>query len=162
VVIIFEDFEGFAPQILQDLFMSISPHLATLPVVLILSVATSVAAIHSFPRSSTSLLCVEQFTAQSPVDTLTHLIRKILLSSEQPFQLGSRALQFLLHQFLCTSLSILQLSRTLQVAMLEHFHWQPLSVLINVWDSLNSFVDNLNHNQCEMIRATPSFRKYIT
>ena len=46
-----------------------------------------------------------------------------------------------------------------QVAMLEHFHWQPLSVLISRWDGLNSTVDGLNHNHCEMIRATPSFRK---
>ena len=57
---------------------STSPHLATLPVVLILSVATSISAIHSLPRSSTSLLCVEQFTAQSSVDTLTNLIRKVM------------------------------------------------------------------------------------
>ena len=45
--------------------------------------------------------------------------------------------------------------------MLEHFHWQPLSILLGKWDDLNSSVDAMNHDQCEMIRATPSFRKYV-
>ena len=46
-----------------------------------------------------------------------------------------------------------------QMSMLEHFHWQPLSFLIGKWDDLDSVVGTLNNNQCEMIRATPSFRK---
>lgn len=129
--------------------------------VFILSVATSAAAIHALPRSSSSLLCLEQFNAPSSLNTLTHLIKKILLSPDLPFKLGHQGLQFLLHQFICTSLSILQLTHTLQISMLEHFHWQPLSIIISKWDSLESIVDSLNHNQCEMIRATPSFRKYI-
>ena len=43
--------------------------------------------------------------------------------------------------------------------MIEHFHWQPLSVLINKWDKIESAVDGLDSNHCEMVRATPSFRK---
>ena len=47
----------------------------------------------------------------------------------------------------------------LQLATMEHFHWQPLSVLIADWDNLDSVLDGLDHNHCEMIRATPSFHK---
>ena len=54
-----------------------SPHLAVLPVVLVLGVATSATAIHSLPRSSSSLLCVEQFRAQPSIDTLTQLIHEV-------------------------------------------------------------------------------------
>jgi origin recognition complex subunit 3 len=104
---------------------------------------------------------VEQFAAPSSIGTLTHLIQQVLLSPGLPLHLGHQALQFLLHQFLCCSLSVYQFSRTLQMSMLEHFHWQPLSFLIGKWDDLDSVVGTLNNNQCEMIRATPSFRKYV-
>ena len=54
-----------------------SPHLGTLPVVLIVGVATSAAAIHSLPHSSSCLLCVEQFSAPSSIATLNLLIEKV-------------------------------------------------------------------------------------
>ena len=158
-VVIIIEVEGFPPDILQDLFMSISPHLATLPVLLILKFCTSLLVNHSLSHSSS--LCVEYFTAAAPSDTLTHVIDKLFLFSELPFRLGPQALQFLMDQFICTSPSISQLAHTLQFAMLEHFHWQPLSILLSKWNNLNASVDALNHEQCEMIRATPSFRNYV-
>jgi len=39
---------------------------------------------------------------------------------------------------------------------MEHFHWQPLSAVINC--PLNS-VSKLSHGQCECVRATPSFQQ---
>ena len=55
-----------------------SPHLPTFPVVLVLGVATSMTAIHrTLPRSTSSLLSIEQLHTQHSTLTLSHIIEEV-------------------------------------------------------------------------------------
>ena len=51
-----------------------------------------------------------------------------------------------------------------QCAMMEHFYWQPLSVLVCMSEESGKGgkqgLSKLTHLQCEMVRATPSFQRY--
>ena len=42
--------------------------------------------------------------------------------------------------------------------MMEHFYWQPLSMFC---DCSRGSLQQLSKTQCEMIRATPSFQRYL-
>ena len=156
----------------------LSPPLLLLPA-LCGAVCSSVLQRHSHPPHRECETTTHSLT-HTHTHTHTHTSPlQVLLSPQLPFKLGSQALQFLLHQYLCSSLSVSQFSHTLQasssspqtnhcssafslqMAMLEHFHWQPLSFFIGKWDTPNTLVRGLRHNQSEMIRATPSFRRCV-
>lgn len=137
-----------------------SPHLPELPVVLVLGVATSLAAIHrTLPRHASSLLCLDALTTLPPSHTLAQLLEEVLVSPSLPFKLGPRCLHFLLHRCLASSSSLHALSQALNYALIEHFTWQPLSTLC--CHGNQEWVREMSHTHCEMLRATPSFQKYV-
>ena len=62
LVVVFEDVESVNPAVFQDFISLCSSYLPSLPIVLILGIATAVTAIHQvLPSSITSLLCMERF-----------------------------------------------------------------------------------------------------
>ena len=62
LVIVFEDVESVNPSVFQDFISLCSSYLSSLPIVLILGIATAVTAIHQvLPSAITSLMCMETF-----------------------------------------------------------------------------------------------------
>lgn len=102
---------------------------------LILGVATSVSVVHRvLPQRVTSLLSIEQFHTQHSALTLAQImdrvrcqesvhyfhcgyVMQVLLTHQFPFNLGPKALRFLLHQFYYCNFSLADFSHGLKVGV---------------------------------------------
>ncbi|KAL5481977.1 hypothetical protein EMCRGX_G022254 [Ephydatia muelleri] len=102
---------------------------------------------------------MEQFNTQHPFVTLPQVINELFLTPTLSFRLGHQVSSFLLQKFFKSNFSILNFSRGIQCAMMEHFYWQPLSFLCTK-GGLEQ-VGHMSHMQCEMVRATPSFQLHV-
>uniref|UniRef100_A0A8B9LCG6 Origin recognition complex subunit 3 n=1 Tax=Astyanax mexicanus TaxID=7994 RepID=A0A8B9LCG6_ASTMX len=130
IIVIFKDFEAFNPRVLQDFILICNRYIQELPFIFIFGIATSPSTIqHMLPHSVSSLLCIELFQSLPCTQHLATVIDKLILTSQFPFKLSSKVLQVLVSIFLYHDFSVRNFVKGLQLALLEHFHSQPLSVL---------------------------------
>ncbi|XP_051880142.1 origin recognition complex subunit 3 isoform X2 [Pristis pectinata] len=162
IVIIFKDLESFLPKVLQDFIIIASNYIQHLPLVLVFGIATSPITIHRMlPQSVSSLLCIELFQSLSCTDHLATVIDKLVLTTEFPFKLSGKVLQVLNNIFLYHDFSAKNFVKGFQLSLLEHFYSQPLSLLCCALNETNARVQNLTHDDCELIRQLPSFMGYV-
>ncbi|XP_069743459.1 origin recognition complex subunit 3 isoform X2 [Narcine bancroftii] len=162
IVIIFKDLESFVPKVLQDFVVIASNHVQRLPMVLVFGIATSPITIHQMlPHSVSSLLCIELFQSLSCTDHLATVIDKLVLTTKFPFKLSGKVLQILNNVFLFHNLSTKNFVKGFQLSLLEHFSSQPLSLLCCDLDEASARIQNLNHDDCELIRHLQSFMDYV-
>uniref|UniRef100_A0A674BY02 Origin recognition complex, subunit 3 n=1 Tax=Salmo trutta TaxID=8032 RepID=A0A674BY02_SALTR len=103
ILVIFKDLEAFNPRVLR--------YVEQLPLMFVFDITTSPSTIqHMLPQSIFFLLCIELFQSLSCTRHLTTVIDKRCLFSG-----------------LCVC--VLTMGPPYQLALLEHFHSQPLSVL---------------------------------
>ncbi|XP_029316680.1 origin recognition complex subunit 3 isoform X2 [Cottoperca gobio] len=162
LVIIFKDLEAFNPRVLQDFILICSRYIERLPLMFIFGIATSPSTIqHMLPHSVSSLLCIELFQSLSCTQHLATVIDKFILTTHFPFKLNGKVMQVMISIFLYHDFSVRNFIKGVQLALLEHFHSQPLSVLCckNKEALLN--VMQLGHQDLERIRQLPSFKRYI-
>ncbi|XP_072355884.1 origin recognition complex subunit 3 isoform X1 [Scyliorhinus torazame] len=162
IVIIFKDLESFLPKVLQDFITISSNYIQQLPLVLVFGIATSPITIHRMlPHAVSSLLCIELFQSLSSTEHLTSVIDKLVLTTKFPFKLNGKVLQVLISIFLYHDFSVRNFVKGFQLSLLEHFYSQPLSCLCSTPDEANTRVQNLTHDDCELIRQVPSFMGYV-
>ncbi|KAG7224190.1 hypothetical protein INR49_019925, partial [Caranx melampygus] len=162
VVIIFKDLEAFNPRVLQDFILICSRYIERLPLTFIFGIATSPSTIqHMLPHSVSSLLCIELFQSLSCTQHLATVIDKLILTPRFPFKLNGKVMQVLMSIFLYHDFSVRNFIKGVQLALLEHFHSQPLSVLCcNKKEALFN-VTQLSHCDLERIRQLMSFKRYV-
>ncbi|CAH3163791.1 unnamed protein product [Porites lobata] len=163
LVVIFEDFEGFSPAVVQNFVSICSLYLSELPLVLVFGIATAVTTVHRvLPHAVSSVLAIERFQSQPSHICVLEIINKVLMTAKFPFKLGARVFRFLYENFLFHDFSLQNFARGLQFCLMEHYFESPLSVLCSVSvDSRNDILDQLSHKQVEMFRKTISFRRYV-
>ncbi|XP_066524034.1 origin recognition complex subunit 3 isoform X2 [Hoplias malabaricus] len=162
VVVIFKDFEAFDPRILQDFILICSRYIHELPLIFIFGIATSPSTIqHMLPHSVSSLLCIELFQSLSCTQHLATVIDKLILTSQFPFKLSAKDLHVLVSIFLYHDFSVRNFVKGLQLALLEHFYSQPLSVLCCEKGKALDYVQKFSHQDVEMVRHLPSFMRYV-
>ncbi|XP_057715132.1 origin recognition complex subunit 3 [Corythoichthys intestinalis] len=162
IVIIFKDLEAFNQKVLQDFILICSRYIARLPLMFIFGIATSPSTIqHMLPHSVSSLLCIELFQSLSCTQHLATVIDKLILTPKFPFKLTGKVLQVLISLFLYHDFSVRNFIKGVQLALLEHFHSQPLSVLCCKKKEALQNVAYLSHEDLERIRQLPSFTRYI-
>ncbi|XP_074517177.1 origin recognition complex subunit 3 [Sebastes fasciatus] len=162
VVIIFKDLEAFNPRVLQDFILICSRYIERLPLMFIFGIATSPSTIqHMLPHSVSSLLCIELFQSLSCTQHLATVIDKLILTPQFPFKLNGKVMQVLISIFLYHDFSVRNFIKGVQLAMLEHFHSQPLSVLCCKKKAALLNVMQLGHSDLEGIRQLPSFKRYV-
>uniref|UniRef100_A0A3Q2YE56 Origin recognition complex subunit 3 n=1 Tax=Hippocampus comes TaxID=109280 RepID=A0A3Q2YE56_HIPCM len=155
VVIIFKDLEAFNQKVLQD-FILICRYVERLPLMFIFGIATSPSTIqHMLPHSVSSLLCIELFQSLSCTHHLATVIDKLILTPKFPFKLSGKVMQVLISLFLYHDFSVRNFIKGL--ALLEHFHSQPLSVLCCKKKEALRNLAQLSHGDLERIRQLPSF-----
>ncbi|XP_069008453.1 origin recognition complex subunit 3 isoform X2 [Embiotoca jacksoni] len=162
VVIIFKDLEAFNPTVLQDFILICSRYIERLPLMFIFGIATSPSTIqHMLPYSVSSLLCVELFQSLSCTQHLATVIDKLILTPHFPFKINGKVMQVLISIFLYHDFSVRNFIKGLQLALLEHFHSQPLSVLCCKKKEALPNVMQLSQSDLERIRQLPSFKRYV-
>uniref|UniRef100_UPI0037E95890 origin recognition complex subunit 3 isoform X2 n=1 Tax=Semicossyphus pulcher TaxID=241346 RepID=UPI0037E95890 len=162
VVIIFKDLEAFNPRVLQDFILICSRYIQRLPLMFIFGIATSPSTIqHMLPHSVSSLLCIELFQSLSCTQHLATVIDKLILTPHFPFKLNGKVMQVLISIFLYHDFSVRNFIKGVQLALLEHFHSQPLSVLCCKKKEAVLNVMQLGHSDVERIRQLPSFKRYV-
>ncbi|XP_074547777.1 origin recognition complex subunit 3 isoform X2 [Halichoeres trimaculatus] len=162
VVIIFKDLEAFNPRVLQDFILICSRYIQRLPLMFIFGIATSPSTIqHMLPHSVSSLLCIELFQSLSCTQHLATVIDKLILNRHFPFKLNNKVLQVLISIFLYHDFSVKNFIKGVQLALLEHFHSQPLSVLCCKKKEALHNVMQLSPSYLERIRQLPSFKRYV-
>ncbi|CAK6956897.1 origin recognition complex subunit 3 [Scomber scombrus] len=162
VVIIFKDLEAFNPRVLQDFILICSRYIERVPLMFIFGIATSPSTIqHMLPHSVSSLLCIELFQSLSCTQHLATVIDKMILTHHFPFKLNGKVMQVLISIFLYHDFSVRNFIKGVQLALLEHFHSQPLSVLCCKKKQALLNVTQLSQSDLEKIRQLPSFRSYV-
>ncbi|GAA6109280.1 origin recognition complex subunit 3 isoform X1 [Tachysurus ichikawai] len=162
ILVIFKDFEAFNPRVLQDFIVICSRYIQELPLIFIFGIATSPSTIqHMLPHSVSSLLCIELFQSLSCTQHLATVIDKLILTSQYPFKLSGKVLQVLVSIFLYHDFSVRNFVKGLQLALLEHYHSQPLSVLCCEKKGFLACAQKLSHQDVEMVRQLPSFMRYV-
>ncbi|XP_068195277.1 origin recognition complex subunit 3 isoform X2 [Antennarius striatus] len=162
IVIIFKDLEAFNPKVLQDFILICSRYIERLPLMFIFGIATSPSTIqHMLPHSVSSLLCIELFQSLACTQHLSTVIDKLILTHHFPFKLNGKVMQVLMSIFLYHDFSVRNFTKGIQLALLEHFHSQPLSVLCcNKKEALRNMT-KLSDSNLEKIRLLPSFKRYV-
>ncbi|XP_063773002.1 origin recognition complex subunit 3 isoform X2 [Pseudophryne corroboree] len=162
VVVAFKDLESFTATVLQEFIVICSQYTDDLPLVLVFGIATSPMIIHRLlSHSVSSLLCIELFQSLSCTEHLATIVDKLLLSNQFPIKLSGKVLQVLITIFLYHDFSVQNFIKGLQLSVVEHFYYQPLSVLCCGLPEMRNRVKNLSHNQCENIRHLASFMRYV-
>uniref|UniRef100_A0A3Q4H234 Origin recognition complex subunit 3 n=1 Tax=Neolamprologus brichardi TaxID=32507 RepID=A0A3Q4H234_NEOBR len=162
VVIIFKDLEAFNPRVLQDFILICSQYIDRLPLTFIFGIATSPSTIqHMLPHSVSSLLCIELFQSLSCTQHLATVIDKLILTSHIAFKLNGKVMQVLIGVFLYHDFSVRNVIKGLQLALLEHFHSQPLSVLCCKKKQALFNVTQLSKPNLDRIRQLSSFKRYV-
>nr|XP_061824289.1 origin recognition complex subunit 3-like isoform X1 [Nerophis lumbriciformis] len=162
IVVIFKDLEAFNHRVLQDFILTCSRYIERLPLMFIFGIATSPSTIqHMLPHSVSSLLCIELFQSLSCTQHLATVIDKLILTTHFPFKLTGKVMQVLVSLFLYHDFSVRNFIKGFQLALLEHFHSQPLSVLCCKKNEALRKVTLLSHTDLERIRKLPSFTRYV-
>ncbi|XP_005096627.1 origin recognition complex subunit 3 [Aplysia californica] len=162
VIIVFEDVENVNPAVFQDFISLCCSYLPSLPIVLILGIATAVTAIHQIlPSAITSLLCMERFQAPPASRYLSHLMDKIVMVPDVAVKLGPKVFHFLLDTFLYHDFSILNFITAFQFCMSEHFLSNPLSVLCCGGEEVDYVTSQLSQAQLEDLRKLASFKSFV-
>uniref|UniRef100_A0A8C8LW54 Origin recognition complex, subunit 3 n=1 Tax=Oncorhynchus tshawytscha TaxID=74940 RepID=A0A8C8LW54_ONCTS len=144
ILVIFIDLEAFNPRVLQDFIIcrgGENRYVEQFPLMFVFGITTSRRTIqHMLPQSISFLLCIELFQSLSFTLHLTTVMDK-------PINL---------HMY-STVLCVLLSRLCLKLALLEHFHSQPLSVLCCKRAAALGHATELSHRDVERIQQLPSF-----
>uniref|UniRef100_A0A8C7DVF1 Origin recognition complex subunit 3 n=1 Tax=Oncorhynchus kisutch TaxID=8019 RepID=A0A8C7DVF1_ONCKI len=139
ILVIFIDLEAFNPRVLQDFIIWYSSIFGTIQ--------------HMLPQSISFLLCIELFQSL----TCTLHLTTVILTPLFPVKPSGKVLQVLVRIFLHHDFSVRNFIKDLQLALLEHFHSQPLSVLCCKEAAALGHATELSHRDVERIQQLPSF-----
>ncbi|EGG01590.1 uncharacterized protein MELLADRAFT_117765 [Melampsora larici-populina 98AG31] len=127
IVFIVEDFEAFNSAVFEELVLVLSGLLGTIPVMMVLSLTTSVDALHSLlHRTLIVRLQVTPFAVHMGDQGINLLIQNLIFNPEMEFDLSPGVIRslFLAHEQLNNSID--NVISKLQFIHLSYFHTNPL------------------------------------
>ncbi|XP_075227204.1 origin recognition complex subunit 3 isoform X2 [Lycorma delicatula] len=143
LVIILKDFEGFSSVVLEDFILILSQYSKSLPIVLVMGVATTVSAVHrTLPHNVNSQLNMRLFQSKPSVYFLNNTLDNVFLKVDCPFQLGSRIFKFLTDVFL-------------------YYDFSVDGFIKGIKAELDDNIDSLNEDQLREFQKLSSFQSYI-
>ncbi|KAJ2519913.1 Origin recognition complex subunit 3 [Coemansia sp. RSA 1939] len=171
VVVVLQDFEGFLPTLVDDFVRIATKYSSSIPIVLVLGLATSYECIHqSLTKPTISMLNVEKFNLQRSKQCIDTAIYKIFVQNTTMLMFGAEAYKSLLDQFLLYDFSITGFVRKLKYAIMGFFYAQPLSILASMvgtdsssgrLSSVSQCPVRLSHDQIELVRMQRSVQTYL-
>ncbi|KAJ2812179.1 Origin recognition complex subunit 3 [Coemansia furcata] len=169
VVVILQDFEGFAPMVVDDFVRIATSYCYSVPIVVVLGLATSYESIHqSLTKASISMLNVEKFNLQRSKECIDAAIRSVFIRATDMLAFGAEAYKSLLDQFLLYNFSITGFVKKLKFAAMDFFYAQPLSVLVSMLQcsaggvlSVRDYPICLSPEQAELIRMQKSVQRFL-
>jgi origin recognition complex subunit 3 len=130
VVVIVEDTESFDNRVLSDLLLALSDAGDTLPVCVLLGVATSASMMHGIiPAAVAARLRVESFSLWSPKAIMTAVQENVLLDPGFVPAPSNAALELLVTRFAEHDFSLSAARRAMHLLALDHFMTRELSSL---------------------------------
>jgi origin recognition complex subunit 3 len=122
VVIVVEDTEGFDPRVLDSFLRSISEFTSSVPVIVLLGLATSVSSLQGMlPAATAALLNARAFQLWAPGKMMEAVQEEVLLSPERVPAFGSDVLNTLHTRFKEHDFSLTAVRRALHLLTLTHF-----------------------------------------
>lgn len=175
IVVIIQDFEGFAQMVIDDFIRIATSYCSTVPIVVVLGLATSYESVHqSLTMASISMLNVERFNLQRSKECIDGAIGKLFVQNRSILSFGAEAYRSLLDQFLLHNFSISGFVNKIKFAVMDFFYANPLSVLASMLgeDQENNgsgvhslqVVDcpiKLNADVAELIRMQRSVQNFL-
>lgn len=142
LVVHFEDFESFNPRVVADLVHVLSRYRARLPLVLMLNLGTSAAALTPLGHATIALLRVATFNVEAGGTMLDAIVRGVFVDWHAPLSIGLAAYDLLRETFddhvhsIDAVISTIQVrvrtsnsQLTAQLMYLDHFMGSPLALL---------------------------------
>ncbi|KAJ2687421.1 Origin recognition complex subunit 3 [Coemansia spiralis] len=169
VVVILQDFEGFAPMVVDDFVRIATSYCQSVPIVVVLGLATSYESIHqSLTKASISMLNVEKFNLQRSKECIDAAIQSVFIRATDTLSFGAEAYKSLLDQFLLYNFSITSFVKKLKFAAMDFFYAHPLSVLASMLQcsaggvlSVRDCPIRLSPEQAELIRMQKSVQRFL-
>ncbi|KAJ2229342.1 Origin recognition complex subunit 3 [Coemansia sp. RSA 485] len=171
IVVILQDFEGFAPMVVDDFIRIATNYCHEIPIVVVFGLATSYEIIHqSLTKASISMLNVERFNLQRSKQCIDAAIRSVFVDSASVLCFGAEAYKSLLDQFLLYNFSISGFVKKLKFAAMDFYYAQPLSVLSAMVGSsrdgcasasISDCPIRLSRDQTELIRMQRSVQRFL-
>ena len=128
VAIVVEDTEGFDARVLGDLLLALSDAADTLPVCVLLGVATSANMVHALlPAATAARLDARAFKLYAPKDVMAAVTARVLMDPARAPALSNAALELLATRFKEHDFSLSAARRAVHLLTLEHFMYQPLA-----------------------------------
>ena len=130
VVIVVEDTEGFDARVLDSFLLSVAEYASTVPVIVMLGLATSVSSLQGMlPAATAALLHAQAFQLWAPGQMMEAVQEQVLLSPERVPAFGSAVLNALHTRFKEHDFSLAAVRRALHLLTLTHFMTEPLSAV---------------------------------
>lgn len=162
LIVMMPDFEGFIPEVLQNLILVLHGYRETLPFVFVFGVATSFAAIHeSLPFNVTNKITVKVFQADASPVILNNVIDQVLLAPDCAFHLSGTTFRMLTDVFLFYDFSVHGFVQGFKYCMMEHFNQGNIYALCSNELDSDEIIKNLTGDDLEDIRRLHSFRKFV-
>ncbi|XP_063706309.1 origin recognition complex subunit 3 [Culicoides brevitarsis] len=162
LVVMMPDFEGFVPEVLQNLILVLHGYRETLPFVFVFGVATSFAAIHeTLPFNVTNKITVKVFQADPSPVILNNVIDQVLLSPDCPFHLSGTTFRMLTDIFLFYDFSVHGFVQGFKYCMMEHFSQGNIYALCSKELDKEKIIKELTKEDLEALRHLPSFRRFV-
>ena len=124
-----EDTEGFDARVLGDLLLALSDAADTLPVCVLLGVATSANMVHALLPAATAARArrARAFKLYAPKDVMAAVTARVLMDPARAPALSNAALELLATRFKEHDFSLSAARRAVHLLTLEHFMYQPLA-----------------------------------
>ena len=131
IVLVVEDTESFDARVLDSLLRSVSEFATSVPVVVLLGLATSVGSLQGMlPAATAALLNARAFQLWAPGKMMEAVQERVLLSAERVPAFGSEVLNVLHTRFKEHDFSLAAVRRALHLLTLTHFMTEPLSAVL--------------------------------
>lgn len=177
VVIVVEDTESFDVRVLDSFIRSVSEFVSSVPVVVLLGLATSVSSLQGMlPAATASLMNAQAFQLWAPGQMMEAVQERVLLSPERVPAFGSEVLNVLHTRFKEHDFSLAAVRRALHLLTITHFMTEPLSAVLPLiakdssepcadgddsddeyGDAIDQFVRDLDPNAVEYARIKHGF-----
>ena len=123
-----EDTEGFDARVLDSFLRSVSEFVSSVPVIVLLGLATSVSTLQGMlPVATAAMLNARAFQLWAPGKMMEAVQEEVLLSPERAPAFGSDVLNTLHTRFKEHDFSLAAVRRALHLLTLTHFMTKPLS-----------------------------------
>ncbi|KAI9021574.1 origin recognition complex subunit 3 N-terminus-domain-containing protein [Phycomyces nitens] len=172
LVIILQDFESFAPDVLQNFITICSEYRLRIPIVFIIGIATSTEILHqSLSKSTLGLLRIEKFWLQLSEAWFNRVIETVFIDTPYTIKFGARPYKFMLDHFYLYDFSMGAVKSSLKYALMHCFYGSSLSIFLPLLGQERSEILGqlqewqkrklLTEDHINTLRMQPSFKAYI-